>query len=363
MIKKILFLLVISLLAACAKEEYSSIQTESTANTFTLDLTKVPYSKLSDYRFFSGVLKDLNPENGVLPFAPASALFTNYAKKKRFIWMPKNTTATFATSDQSFDFPVGTVLIKSFYYENVQPSNSTMLIETRLLVKKENGFQAYVYVWNDAQSEAILDGEQQGVFKSITWLEKGREKSVDYKIPSQTECVTCHKTNGNASSAGLSPISTKPQNLNFTFQYENTAENQLIKWKSMGFLGNDIPTSINSTVNWEDNNQALESRARSYIDANCAHCHQQNGYCDYTPQRFNFSTTNVNTFGICLPTTNQQYGKYIFQPGNADKSAAINRMNSNLGSVKMPIIGRNIIHAEGVQLLTDYINSLQKNCN
>lgn len=63
-----------------------------------LDVTQVPYPKLSDYKFFEGDLKDLVPAYKVLPYKPASELFTDYAHKKRFVWMPpgvrRPTTAT-----------------------------------------------------------------------------------------------------------------------------------------------------------------------------------------------------------------------------------------------------------------------------
>src|SRR6476661_10790861 len=64
----------------------------------TVDLSQVPYPKLSDYKFFEGEIKNQIPALNVLPFEPASTLFTDYAKKKRFVWMPPGTRATY-TSD------------------------------------------------------------------------------------------------------------------------------------------------------------------------------------------------------------------------------------------------------------------------
>ena len=51
-----------------------------------VDLTQVPYPKLSDYNFFEGPIKDQKPSLDVLPYEPASSLFTDYAIKKRFIF-------------------------------------------------------------------------------------------------------------------------------------------------------------------------------------------------------------------------------------------------------------------------------------
>ena len=97
----------------------------------TVDLTQVPYPKLSDYQFFDGELKDQNPALDVLPYEPASALFSDYAHKKRFVWMPKGKKATYNANIKVLELPVGAVLIKSFYYENVQ--NVTPVGATRIL--------------------------------------------------------------------------------------------------------------------------------------------------------------------------------------------------------------------------------------
>jgi hypothetical protein len=57
----------------------------------TVDLSQVPYPKLSDYKFFEGEMKNQIPSLNVLPYEPSSSLFTDYAHKKRFVWMPQGT--------------------------------------------------------------------------------------------------------------------------------------------------------------------------------------------------------------------------------------------------------------------------------
>ena len=81
-----------------------------------VDLTLVPYPKLSDYHFFEGNMKDQKPSLDVIPYEPASSLFTDYAIKKRFIWMPKGVKGTFNGVNNVIELPVGAALIKSFYY-------------------------------------------------------------------------------------------------------------------------------------------------------------------------------------------------------------------------------------------------------
>ena len=332
----------------------------------SVDLTKVPYTNLSEYHFFDGDIKEQKPNLGVLPYKPASGLFTDYANKKRFVWMPQGTKATYNGDDNVLELPVGAVLIKTFYYDNVQPSNVTKIIETRLLIRKSDGWKAYDYIWNDTQTGAVLDVTNNGDFKTISFKEKGVTKNVEYKIPSQTECITCHKLNPTQSTGGelTMPIGIKPQNLNTNYSYDSgVSQNQLAKWRSVGYLGNDIPANILSTVDWEDTSKSLELRARSYIDMNCAHCHRLGGHCDYTAMRFNFSNTNLATFGLCMvPSRFVFNGPFVINGGNAAQSEMIIRMNTDDGALKMPIIGRNLVHEEGVQLMKDWINTLPPDC-
>ena len=60
----------------------------------------------------SGVLT-LN--TGVVAYDLNTPLFSDYAHKLRTVWMPSGTSAKF-DPDATFDFPVGTVITKTFYY-------------------------------------------------------------------------------------------------------------------------------------------------------------------------------------------------------------------------------------------------------
>ncbi len=374
MLKNYLLLFCFVLLfSACSQEESGYVTLDAAKNGGSVsspvkfDLTQVPFPKLSDYHFFVGELKNQTPAYAVLPYQPASSLFSDYAHKKRFVWLPKNTKASFNGAENVLEFPVGAVLIKTFYYDNVQPANTTKIIETRLLIRKADGWKLYDYIWNEQQTEAYLDTDGNGVFVPVTWIENGSTKSTTYKIPSQTECVTCHKINPTQSANGEkeTPIGPKPQNLNTLYNYGTTTKNQLERWKQMGYINNTLPalSSIYSTVDWRDTSKPLALRARSYIDMNCAHCHRVGGHCDYVPQRFDFSNTNNYTLGVCLtPLFQVPDHPYVVNAGNADQSELVYRIDTNEGSEMMPIIGRTLIHDEGVQLIKDWINSLDPTC-
>lgn len=337
-----------------------------------LDVTQVPYPTLSEYKFFTGDLKSQNPAHKVLPYKPASELFSDYAHKKRFIWMPSGVQATYNGDGDIFNFPVGTVLIKTFYYDNVQPANSTKIIETRLLIKiaeatpTNSGWKHHNYIWNDDQTEAYLDVSGNGKTVPVTFLENNVSKTTNYRVPSSSQCFTCHKLNPELTSNGevVMPIGVKPQNLNFNYQYGSSSKNQLKKWQEMGYIDGSLPQSIVSTVDWKDSSQPLALRARSYIDINCAHCHRTGAHCDYMPMRFNFSNTNMTDFGVCVvPSESLENNPYIIKSGFANESELIGRISSEQASIMMPLIGRTLVHDEGVALVSAWINSLNPTCD
>ena len=329
-----------------------------------VDLTQVPYPKLSDYHFFEGDMKLQKPSLNVIPYEPASTLFTDYASKKRFIWMPTGVNASYVADNKILNFPVGTVLIKTFYYTTIQPGDSTLMIETRLMIRHEDGWKFYEYVWNDEQTDADLVAGADfanGSTKNITFKKPNNEIiTTDYRIPSDAECFACHKINEIAT-----PIGVKPQNLNHNFTFSNGNKNILLKLKEQGYL-DTYPSNIVSTVDYHDSTQSLDLRARSYLDANCAHCHQDEARCFYRAVRFPFSESgNDTSVGICLiadeslsPTLTK-----IIAPGNVSKSILHYRMSSNEENVMMPLMGRTIVHDEGVALIEEWISSMTQTCN
>jgi uncharacterized repeat protein (TIGR03806 family) len=348
------FSFVIIFFSGCKKEEVIKPIPKPSLTSVSVDLTKVPYQKLSQYRFFTGNSKDQIPADGVIPYQPASSLFTDYALKKRFIWMPAGAKASYTSDHEILDLPVGSALIKNFYYNNVQPSGGTRIIETRIMIKKSSGWIFAEYVWNGEQTDATL--QMSGSYTGISWLQNGSPKSTTYRIPSETECLICHKDNGNAI-----PIGIKPQNLNWSYPYSDGSQNQLSKLIAQGYLENNLPSSIVSTVDYTDDSHSLRVRLRSYLDINCAHCHRQNSHCDYRPLRLAFSETGVGqNMGICVEPEEALDPSLIeiIVPGNVNKSMMHFRLSSTAESNRMPLLGRTIVHEEGVQLLKDFINSI-----
>jgi len=327
-------------------------------SVLTIDLSAVPFDTLSEYGFFEDNIADLAPVEGVLEYSLINKLFSDYSIKKRFIWMPENVTATYDADDSLLNFPVGTIIIKNFFYDNVLPENTRRILETRLLIRKDDGWEFADYVWDESQTEATFSLNGSNV--PIEWELNGETRSVNYRIPNGTECQTCHKT-GDTSI----PIGPKPQNLNMTFTYSDGDANQLTRWVEEGYL-QSFPSDVNALVYWQDDTQPIEERVRSYFEVNCAHCHIDEGHCSYRPIRLNYAaTTDDVNLGICeIPDENLGNGlTHIIRPGNIGRSTLFFRLNTTAEEVRMPLLGRTLIHDEAITLIEEYINQLTNECN
>ena len=354
---KFSLLLIVFVLNSCSSDDdYVAIET----SPVVLNLAEVPYAKLSDYKFFNGEIKNQKPAYGVIPFKPASELFTDYAKKSRFVWLPNGTKANYASDAEILDLPIGSALIKTFYYNQVQPLNTTKIIETRVMIKKDTGWIFAEYVWNDEQTDALR--QTQGSTVSISWLNESEAiQTIDYKIPATNDCITCHDVNGESY-----PIGIKPQNLNNNFNYATGSKNQLSKWISFGYLENNLPATIVSIVDYKDSSKSLDLRARSYFDSNCAHCHRDGGVGENVNIRMAFDkTANPGNMGVCTPPLLQVPGIVhgsIVSPNNTSQSTLYYMMTTDNTGFRMPRTGTTVKHQEGIQLIEQWINSLPA-CN
>ena len=350
----LLILSVFAVFLSCGSDDSSEYKELSPV---VMDLSTVPYPKLSDYKFFVGEMKNLEPAYKVVPYDLNSSLFTDYALKKRFVWMPEGAKANYSSDGETLEFPIGAALIKNFYYDNVLPDNVTRIIETRIMIKKADGWIFANYVWNSEQTEAFLDMNSSNI--SVSWMQNGEEMAVNYKIPSGNDCATCHYNSNK-----YTPIGTKPQNLFKDFNYASGVKNQLLKWKEEGYLS-EVPANVLATANWEDTAISLEKRARSYLDINCAHCHRPGGSCDDMPINFAFNaTTNPVNLGVCVEPHDFVSGsqEYIIEAQNGLNSLIYFKMISRKQEEMMPPVGRTSSHSEGAQLMLEWIDSMEQPC-
>ena len=151
-----------------------------------------PAPKLSDYGFFATKNAGAAVSEGVRPYDLVNALFSDYAGKHRFVYVPKGQSAAY-NPDKVFDFPVGSVLIKTFAFapDMRDPALDETWIETRLLIHKQDGWVAYPYIWNAEGTEAVyspVGGKQ--VVKTIS--PEGEALTINYAIPNRNQCKECH---------------------------------------------------------------------------------------------------------------------------------------------------------------------------
>ncbi len=309
--------------------------------------------KLSAWRLFTGSGSDLKPNQGVVPYDLNTTLFTDYATKRRFIWMPKGQAASYK-ADDTFEFPTGAILIKTFSYPN---GGKERLIETRLLVHGEEGWFPLPYVWNSEQTDAVLDMNADPVDV------KFRNATIHYAIPNANQCRECHDQ-----SKITGPIGPKARNLNRDYDYADGRLNELSYWTRIGYLkGAPEPSSIPKEPVWDDaSSGSLEARARAYLEVNCAHCHSPNGSASNTGLYLSDLQRDPARIGFCKTpvATGKASADMLFDAvrGRPEDSILVHRMASDEPKIMMPEIGRTIPHEEGVALIRQWLASLSGGC-
>ncbi len=325
--------------------------TSFTAGRFKPSTDKV---RLSEYAFFKGELKDQLPADGVVPYELNMPLFTDYAVKRRFVVLPKGTSADF-NPDSVLQFPVGTVLIKTFCYpiDERKPTLGFRNIETRLLINDAaKGWTAMTYVWDEAQSDALL--EVAGDSKMVQYVDAaGKKHNFEYFVPNSNQCKGCHNKHER-----MTPIGPSARQLNGNLTYNTTVKNQLLHWKEIGLLSNlpDLST-VKKAASWSSAD--LDAKARTYLDINCAHCHNKSGPASSSGLFLEYNQQDSTALGFNKAPVAAGKGSGNLQfdllKGKPKSSILWFRMQSRDPGVMMPELGRTLLHEEGLQLIKEWI--------
>lgn len=290
-------------------------------------------TNLSELNLFTGDLSDLNITSKAFQYNLNTILFTDYAHKQRIIALPNGTSMDYV--DDGFpNFPENTVIAKTFFYntDDRDVSLGKTIIETRILIKKNNTWELGNYKWNENQTEAVLDVEGGEV--SLVWIDsEGESNSVNYQIPSSTDCFTCHNNAGNETPIGPK-LRTMNFNVNGSNQLQNFIDNNYLTGVTDSNTIGSLPDSKNTSL-------SLEERTRAYLDVNCAHCHSPGGFCELqSPLDLRYETS--------FDDSNIYNQRFSIQA----------RIGNYVPGFSMPFIGTTMLHDDGVDLIQDYLDTL-----
>ena len=341
-------------LAACLLITSCGAQKDASSGPhLDLILADTPARKLSDYGLFTDS-SATNPSKRVVAYDLINPLFSDHAIKDRFIFVPGETFARYTKHDV-FDFPIGTVLIKTFSFapDLRAAGEGTYKIETRLLIHKQDGWAAFPYIWDASGSEATYApaGKQMDIsFTDPT----GDPLTIRYAVPNKNQCKTCHQS-GDA----VMPIGPKARNLN----HEGPAGiNQLADWQARHIL-EGVPADAPAVPAMWDSSFPLDERARAYLDINCAHCHKVDGSASNSGLWLDWDEASPVRYGLFKHPTAAGRGsggrQIVISPGQPEHSILSFRMESDEPGIAMPELGRSIVDERGLSLINEWIISLE----
>ena len=258
------------------------------------DAPKFP-RKLSETGLFTSTT-DLKPAPGLIPYSVNAELWSDGAIKERYLAIPGDGKIEYNTvtypqpapgAQPGWSFPDDTVLVKTFSLD-LEPGKprSRRRLETRLLhVQRVPGTEevgdqvwyGYTYVWNDDQTDAeLLDAK--GLDKKYTISDPkapGGKREQVWHFPSRTECTMCHTVTAKYA------LGVNTLQMNKDHDYGGVVANQLATLEHLGLFTQAVAQAAGELASgwWiiGIKSQSLDDRARSYLHANCSHCHRKWG--------------------------------------------------------------------------------------
>jgi len=295
-----------------------------------------------------------SPASGVVPYSVNGSLWSDGLDKDRFIFVPPNGDKVAFQIGAPWSFPDSTVLIKNFYVPTpATPTHPRKIIETRFLIKRSNGFEGYTYRWDENEKEGtLLYGTET---RDITLATGTGDTTVHFQYPTET-CNRCHL--GNA-------LGVTAEQIHHDVVQQGVTIDQINWMKQVGILdAATVPSdlsSIHPVVNFYDESQPLEGRARSYLQVQCAHCHNPSVNGGQTNMDFRMSTP-LSEMGICNVKPQDGSlgisGSRLLKPGSPDKSVVLLRLNNETPGIRMPPVATDVVDAKGVDVLRRWIGSL-----
>ena len=313
--------------------------------------TERPPEQLSAYRFFRDV-GAREPNAGVTRYDLNTALYSDGALKFRYVFVPPGAQARYR-DEGVFEFPVGTVLIKTFAFaaDMREPTENVRFLETRLLIHRADGWVALPYVWNEAQTEARLSPIGASIPASFT-NEQGQAIALDWAVPNRNQCKGCHDLAG-----ALTPIGPNARNLNR--EAPGGSANQLAQWRAANILDavpDEVPRAASA---YDPASGGVEARARAYLHVNCAHCHNPEGPAHTSGLDLRWSNNDPIQWGVFKRPVAAGRGSagfdFSIEPGHPERSFLLHRMQSADPGVMMPELGRQLVDERAIALMREWI--------
>ena len=315
---------------------------------------------LSEYRLFAGNGKTQDPLPGVHPYDVIAPLFADEAAKHRFIQLPSNGEKARYGDRDPWELPVGSIVVKTFSYplDARDPAQGERLIETRLLIRASSEIVPITYVWNAAQTEAVREVAGRDV--EVEWIDlAGRSRTTQYRVPTTNDCKRCH---------GLDAVQLLGVR---TRQLDRASsafggENQIDALAARGFFEALPPSGARDhLVDPEDTTAPIDARGRSYLDANCGHCHNRGSAADWSGLELDWGDRSPGVLGVCKsPSSAGDTGGHRFDilPGKPEESVLLYRMQLTNSAYRMPE-GSRAPDVIGIDVIAAWIKALpQDDC-
>jgi uncharacterized repeat protein (TIGR03806 family) len=299
-------------------------------------------------------LQTLEPNPGIVPYDVNSPLWSDGAIKKRWFSIPDASAKIHSAGNGRWEFPEGTVFIKHFELELVKGNPDTRRrVETRFLVRSPDGVYGVTYRWNNEQNNATLVGDP-GDTATFTVNDGGNIRQQTWRFPSRNECLTCHN------SVVGHVLGANGGQLNRTFNYGNFTDNQVHALAQGGYFAGGVSVG-KKLVSPTGNTGSLDARVRSYLAANCAQCHQPGGFGRAMfDTRITTPTARSGIVNGALTDTLGDSANRVIAPKSTDHSMILQRMTTLDPNRRMPPLASSVVDTDAVNLITAWINALQK---
>jgi uncharacterized repeat protein (TIGR03806 family) len=310
----------------------------------------------------TGAFKDvrtLTPGESLIPYDLNVSFWSDGAAKSRWIAVPNQNgegqKINFSPTGE-WKFPLGTVLVKHFELpiDDTRPELHRRL-ETRFIVCDSTGsVYGVTYKWRPDNSDADL--LSTNLVEAIPIHTASGIRTQQWYYPSREDCRTCHTR---LAGGVLGP---KTRQLNRDFAYPSgLTDNQLRAWNHIGLFDSQLDdaalNNLPRLARSDDSARSLEDRARSYLDANCSHCHRPNGTVASFDARYD--TPLANQYLIKGPVLINEGidNASIIAPNDIWRSIALVRLRT-LEGFKMPPLAHQVSDAKGIDLIEQWVHSL-----